>query len=207
MALTQVGQVLGAGWLYGTEECAEKKAMAKPAAGSEQAWSEPAQLPALCTMLCSADTSAESFQCAADCFYFLWFVFSKVGNSWESWGLTSKVQVIIIFMVACRSGWGKRTLPSSLQHFFLKNTGVTILQLNVSLCTCRFQIQHSTKVCQSQQLLFSNINVSFPFSIKDRLCYVWSIQILLFPNGDNSLDARDLLLSWLFSIRLVPRWC
>lgn len=79
--------------------------MAKPAAGSEQASSEPAQLPVLCTMLRSTDTSAESFQYAADWFYFLWFAFSKVGNSERILRvLTSKVKVIVVFMVVCRSG-------------------------------------------------------------------------------------------------------
>ena len=140
LALTEVGLVPGPVLLYGTRVTGWKESLKQPAAGSEQVWSEPAQLLVLCMTPCRADTSAESFCYAANFLYFLWFVISKVGkNRGILRVLSSEVKVIIIFM-ACRSGWGKRRLPSSLQHFFLKNTGVAILQLNVSLLTCRFQV-------------------------------------------------------------------
>lgn len=54
--------------LYGTGVKGWQQSLGQAAAGSEQAWSEPAQALVLHTTLCAADTSAESFQNAADIF-------------------------------------------------------------------------------------------------------------------------------------------
>lgn len=87
--------------------------------------------------------------------------------------LTSEVKVTIIFRVACRSEWGKRTLQSSLQHFFLKNS-TTISQLHVSPCGYRFQVQQHTEVCKSQQLIFSLTYQSHLVIYYDFAISVWS---------------------------------
>lgn len=131
------------------------------------------QEPALYTTLRSADTTAVSRMPKILLRFLLWQVFSKEDNIVKTLFLTSEVKVTVIFRVACRSEWGKRTLQSSLQHFFLKNS-TTISQLHVSPCGYRFQVQQHTEVCKSQQLIFSLTYQSHLVIYYDFAISVWS---------------------------------